>query len=227
MADEAVDIGRRQARPAEDRIEGRREFGPHEGRQRLGEHDAEPVSSIFQPMMSRLSGKEMFAGALDRRDAALPRPHHAGRRAVAEQGGRDQIDAGRLVEAEGERAEFDDDEEHVGAGRAAASRAAMPRPETPPAQPRPNTGTRSMSDRNPISGATCASRLGVVKPVEDSVTTQSMSAGASPARAMASRALSRKRVRAPSAKAAMRSAQPWGSWNQASGRTERRSGCQH
>ena len=61
-------------------------------------------------------------------------------------------------------------------GRASASRAAIDRPDTPPAQPRPNTGTRLMSERNPRRPATRASRLGVAIPVELTVTTVSMSA---------------------------------------------------
>ena len=61
-------------------------------------------------------------------------------------------------------------------GRACARRAAIDRPETPPAQPRPNTGTRAMSERNPIRPATRASRLGVAMPVEQTVTTVSISA---------------------------------------------------
>ena len=38
-------------------------------------------------------------------------------------------------------------------GAALAKRAAMAKPVTPPAQPRPNTGTRSTSDQKPISTA--------------------------------------------------------------------------
>jgi hypothetical protein len=43
-------------------------------------------------------------------------------------------------------------------------------PETPPAQPRPKTGTRSTSARNPNRPATLASRLGVAIPVDEIVT---------------------------------------------------------
>src|ERR1019366_4043606 len=60
-------------------------------------------------------------------------------------------------------------------GRAWARRDAIDKPETPPAQPRPNTGTRVTSDRNPITRATRASRLGVAIPVEQTVTTVSIS----------------------------------------------------
>ncbi len=70
-------------------------------------------------------------------------------------------------------------------GRARASRPASDRPVTPPAQPRPNTGTRSMSLRNPMSENTRASRLGVAMPVEETVTTVSTSAPVRPAEARA------------------------------------------
>ena len=60
-------------------------------------------------------------------------------------------------------------------GSARASRAPSARPDTPPAQPRPNTGTRITVGRNPISGPTRASMLGVAIPVEDTVTTTSTS----------------------------------------------------
>ncbi len=61
-------------------------------------------------------------------------------------------------------------------GRAWARREAIERPEIPPAQPRPNTGTRETSDRKPMRRATRASRLGVAMPVEQTVTTVSTSA---------------------------------------------------
>lgn len=51
----------------------------------------------------------------------------------------------------------------------------------PPAQPRPNTGTRAASGRNPIRSMARASRLGVAMPVEDTVTMASTSAAVSPA----------------------------------------------
>ena len=54
---------------------------------------------------------------------------------------------------------------HLLPGSPEASRAAVARPLTPPAQPRPNTGTRRTSSRRPSRGATLASRLGVAMPV--------------------------------------------------------------
>src|SRR6185437_5841479 len=93
-------------------------------------------------------------------------------------------------------------------GRASARRDAIDRPETPPAQPRPNTGTRLTSERNPRRPATRASRLGVAIPVEQTVTTVSMSAPVSCALASAFSAASMNSASAPSRKAFVRSGQP-------------------
>ena len=75
-------------------------------------------------------------------------------------------------------------------GSAAASRDARDRPLTPPAQPRPNTGTRRASVRRPIRGPTRASRLGVAMPVVETVTTPSIWSGVRPALSMAAPAAS-------------------------------------
>ena len=61
-------------------------------------------------------------------------------------------------------------------GSARASRAPSERPDTPPAHPRPKTGTRiDRRDAIPFPGPTRASRLGVAMPVDDTVTTTSTS----------------------------------------------------
>ena len=59
-------------------------------------------------------------------------------------------------------------------GSAAASRAVVASPVTPPAQPSPNTGTRAMSERKPSRGATRASILGVEMPVVETNTIPSI-----------------------------------------------------
>ena len=82
-------------------------------------------------------------------------------------------------------------------GRAAASSRAMESPLTPPAQPRPKTGTRSTSARNPISPATRASSVGVATPVEETVTITSISPALTPAAASARSAASRNSAVAP------------------------------
>src|SRR5918993_1382861 len=65
-------------------------------------------------------------------------------------------------------------------GSLAASRAAVARPLTPPAQPSPKMGTRRALSLNPRRGPTRASRLGVAMPVVETVTIPSISSGASP-----------------------------------------------
>jgi hypothetical protein len=104
-------------------------------------------------------------------------------------------------------------------GRARASRLAMASPETPPAQPRPNTGTRSTSARKPMRPATRASRLGVAMPVEEMVTTVSTSRPSRPASARAREAAATNSSCAPSRYAALRSRQPRSEKYQSSGFT--------
>src|ERR1017187_6849532 len=82
-------------------------------------------------------------------------------------------------------------------GPASARRHGIDKPETPPAQPRPNTGTRATSDRNPITPATRASRLGVAIPVEQTVTTVSISPPSSCALASLLSNVDKKRLGTP------------------------------
>ena len=59
-----------------------------------------------------------------------PRPQQAGRGAVAEQRRRDEVRDLEVVEPEGERAQFEGDEERGRSGRASSSWAAMVRPQS-------------------------------------------------------------------------------------------------
>src|SRR5579859_6265378 len=83
-------------------------------------------------------------------------------------------------------------------GRDSASREAIESPDTAPAQPRPKTGTRSISGRKPIRPATRASRLGVAMPVDEIVTTVSTSAAPIPAASSALVAASKNNWHPPS-----------------------------
>ena len=93
-------------------------------------------------------------------------------------------------------------------GSAMASRAAVARPETPPAQPSPKTGTRRTSGRRPSAGRLRASMLGVAMPVVETETMPSMSLGREPG--IGDRAARRRRTlrRWPQDRARLRSAQP-------------------
>jgi hypothetical protein len=73
-------------------------------------------------------------------------------------------------------------------GRAAAKRDAIASPVTPPAQPNPKTGVRSTSLRKPSCGNTRVSKLGVMMPVDETVTTASTCAAPIRARSSADRA---------------------------------------
>ena len=70
---------------------------------------------------------------------------------------------------------------HLLPGSAEARRAAVASPLTPPAQPRPKTGTRRISSRKPTRRAARVSRLGVAIPVVETVTTPSTWSGLRPA----------------------------------------------
>ena len=93
-------------------------------------------------------------------------------------------------------------------GEALASRAASDRPDAPPAQPSPKTGTRCTFARKPIPLSMRASIDGVAMPVEDTVTMVSISDGLRRASASARLATRAKRSEAPVMKAAVRSGQP-------------------
>jgi len=68
--------------------------------------------------------------------------------------------------------------------------------ETPPAQPRPNIGSRFTSHRSSRRPMSMASRLGVAMPVVEMVTTASISAGESSALRSAERAARSSRLTA-------------------------------
>ena len=127
-------------------------------------------------------GPDMLAAHFDRREAGLAGAQHAGGGAVAEQGGGDDVGLGQLVEPERQGAKLDRHQQHdrCPGGLAPGARRSTS-PETPPAQPRPKTGTRSTSARKPMRAATRASRLGVAMPVDETVTTVSTSAAVRPA----------------------------------------------
>ena len=93
-------------------------------------------------------------------------------------------------------------------GSDCAIRAARARPLTPPAQPRPKMGSRSIVAGRPRRLARIASRLGTASPVVDTVTMASMSSGSMPARSMHSRLARSRRSAAASWNTRLRAAQP-------------------
>jgi len=157
-----------------------------------------PVGSTFQPMMSRLSGHRCspapsiaaMPGAPARTtQAAAPSPNSAVATMLALVNWSRRNAAVQISIATTST---------VAPGRARARRPAIARPVTPPAQPSPNTGTRSTSARKPICRATRASRLGVAMPVDDTVTMVSTASARQSARASAAVAASTNRACAPS-----------------------------
>ena len=170
----------------------------HEIRNRALEDHAEAFGIDAPAHDVERVGPELFAGCLDARRPAVAGAQHDRGGAVAEQAGGDDIGLGQFVMADRERAELERDQQHIGARAAIAPAARRSTgPIRRPRIPSPNTGTREISPRKPISPATRASSVGVAMPVEQTVTTVSISPAERSARASALRATStNKRFRA-------------------------------
>ena len=178
MADEAVDVGHRQA-PSAARISAT--AGPpcvratKSGNRALEDH-AEPFGIDAPSHDVERIRPQLLAGALDPRRAAVAGAQHARRGAVAEQAGGDDIGLGQFVVANAPACTV---RARPAARwcRAAPAPAAM-RSTGPTRRPRspgrtPARATRRQ--RKPSWPATRASRLGVAMPVEQTVTTVSIS----------------------------------------------------
>ena len=99
-------------------------------------------------------GPELLGRAGDPREAVLAAGDDGRRGAVAEQGGGDDRGGIVAVEADRDRAGLDGDEQPVAArDRPPPAARRATRPLTPPAQPRPKTGTRRTSSRRPTRWA--------------------------------------------------------------------------
>ena len=116
MADEAIDIVGRKLHPREHF--GHR--GPHMFGNEIGncplEDDAKALGIDAPAHDIERIGPQLFARRLDPGRAAVAGAQNDRRRAVAEQAGGDDIGLGQFVVADGERAEFERDQQHVGAG---------------------------------------------------------------------------------------------------------------
>ena len=156
-----------------------------------------PSGSTFQPMMSSVSSQVCSTApstaamppSVPRMQAAAPSPNKAVATMFA------------FVSSSSRKASVHSStatSSTIEPGRASARRAAIDSPETPPAQPRPKTGTRMTSARKPMRARTRASRLGVAMPVDETVTTQSTSPAVSPALSSASPPAATNRASAPS-----------------------------
>ena len=75
-----------------------------------------PSGSTLHPMMSSVSGQSFSPARLDLRRAAVSGAQNDRRGAVAEQAGGNDVGLGQFVVAHSERAEFERDQQHVGAG---------------------------------------------------------------------------------------------------------------
>ena len=146
-----------------------------------------PCSSTSQPMMSSVSGQVYSSAPVIRAQprtsvrmtaAAAPSPNSASATMLA------LVSLSSLTASEHNSTATT---RTLVPGCASARRAPIERPVTPPAHPKPNTGTRETSGRKFNAAAARVSKLGVAMPVEDTVTTQSTSAPDRPAFASARR----------------------------------------
>lgn len=112
MTDETVDRRALDRHPGQQAGHGGREVLLHEGRNGAGENHAEAFRVDVPAHEVEGAGPAMLARAVDRGETARPGLHHAGRGAVAEERGRDDVRLGEFVEPEGERAQLDNDEKH-------------------------------------------------------------------------------------------------------------------
>src|ERR1700722_2917917 len=113
---EAIDVGEAQSRAAENARNGGPDMFLGEGWNRSIEDYAETLRIDIPAHDIERGGPSVLAAHLHRCEAGLAGAQHAGRGAVAEEGGRDNIRLGKFVEAESQRAYFDADHQHDRAG---------------------------------------------------------------------------------------------------------------
>ena len=131
-------------------VDGAGELCLDERRDRAVEHDREARVLDVPAHDPQRVGPQLLGRAGDPREAVLAAGDDRRRGAVAEQRGRDHGGGIVAVEPDRDRAGLDRDEQPAapGLGRRRAARRST-RPLTPPAQPRPKTGTRRTSSRKP------------------------------------------------------------------------------
>ena len=116
VADEPVDVLKGEARGLQDLGHPLSDIGDDEAWDRAVEDDAEAVR-IDPPAHDLQSvGPGVLAGAANGADAVSGRRDHAGGRSVAEEGGGDDIGAGKLIEPERQGAELEADHQHPRSG---------------------------------------------------------------------------------------------------------------
>jgi hypothetical protein len=137
----------------------------------------------------------------------------AGRTAVAEDGRRDDVGLGGVVQPERQAAELDTDQQNSGAGLSPRQAGSQPEARRPAGAP------EATSCRNPIRVMAIASRLGVAMPVEETVTMVSIAAALRRASSSAPCAAWQKSSRAPARKASPRCGQLRGARYHSTGMT--------
>ena len=124
-----------------------------------------PTGSTVQPMMSSVRG-QVCSAAAPTRNLDLSVPARSTAAAAPSPNNADEITSALVPRSVRDVSVHNSTTttRMTSPGSARASRLPNVRPDTPPAQPRPNIGTRMTEGRNPISGPTRASMLGVAIP---------------------------------------------------------------
>ena len=116
MADEAVDFVDRNLHPREHFGDRGAHVVPDEiGNRPLKDH-AKPFGVDAPPHDVERIGPQFLAGGLDPGCAAVACAQYDRRGAIAEQAGGDDIGLGQLIVADGQRAELERHQQHIGAG---------------------------------------------------------------------------------------------------------------
>jgi len=198
MTGEAIDVAEGKTDALQDARHGRPDLPLGKRWNGAVEHHAQALVIDIPAHDVERARPQVLARAFDAGNPGFARAHDASRVAVAEQC---RGDDAALVSWSARKAVVQISSATISTrvpGRAAASRLAIARPDTPPAQPSPNTGTRPTSARKPMRLATRASTLGVAMPVDDMVTTTSMSLAPRPAASSARVAAPTNSTSAPS-----------------------------
>src|SRR5580700_7905564 len=143
MTGEAIDIFESQSAAGQDDGDRRCDVRLREWRNRPVEYDAEALRIDSPTHDVERVRPGVLAAHLNGCAAAVVSLKHAGGRAVPEQRRGNDVRLGQFVEAEGERANFDRDEQH-NAARTRAGEAGSNR------EPRDTAGAAKAEDGNPL-----------------------------------------------------------------------------
>jgi hypothetical protein len=168
-----IDVAQDQAGAAENTDDGRRHVGLGERGDGAVEDHAEALRIDRPAHDVERVGPVVLAAHFDHRRCPPARTQHAGRRAIAEQGGGDDVRLGQLSRRNASVHSSTATSNTTLPGRDCARRDAIDRPADAAGAAQAEYRHTLDVGRKPMRPATCASRLGVAMPVDEIVTTVS------------------------------------------------------